>query len=522
MISRSFLRKLWFTGTGFLSLTVCAVAMAVDDTAWQAAGTRDRNARQSTSSSADSSVASPEEVEQNKGGTPSVGSVGRAAEPRRLKGSTTGRAKPIGSSARSRAVPTSQWLDPNDTVEQPEGKARATDGSGSAHGSGSATGQVRPAVANQPRQPRQRAHRTVAYHARPYPIAPWHPHPYYASAARGSGPPARFTAKGPPPVELIGPGEFVGPEPSVLEPEPEDWTGDEFFDGHAHGPPFAPGAGCTCDGVCDCGPADSGYPLFASIFAGMQGFKGPQDLGRNGNFGFHEGFELSIPSPLRPVNMQLGMRFTQNNFAGDQVTENYRRDGREQIFLTAGLFRRGNACCPWQWGVVFDWLHDEYWVDADLSQIRVETSWLTRCGNEWGFLAAVSTGDENFDDQLIDDLDDFNFDFGAEPTDYYGIFLRRATAACGEWRLLAGVTEHSDAILGGDFWLPVGNCLALDGDFTFLIAEHSGSRGQREEAFGVGLSLVWYPYRPPRNVAGHSLRPLLPVADNARFFVNRR
>ncbi|NIP85598.1 MAG: hypothetical protein GTO03_08560, partial [Planctomycetales bacterium] len=236
----------------------------------------------------------------------------------------------------------------------------------------------------------------------------------------------------------------------------------------------------------------------------------------------HEGFELAIPSPIIPVNLQLGMRFTQNNFEGDQVTDFYRDEGRDQVFLTTGLFRRADGCCPWQWGVVFDWLHDEYWVDADFSQLRVEISRLTACGHEWGFLAAVGTGEENFRGQELLDFSDFEFDLGAEPTDYYGLFWRRSTAACGEWRALVAITEHSNFMLGGDFWLPLGHCLALDGDFTFLLAEKSGFRGQQEEAFGIGLSLVWYPHRGVQHAAGNPLRPLLGVADNARFFVNRK
>ncbi|MDH3718686.1 MAG: hypothetical protein OES79_11255 [Planctomycetota bacterium] len=495
------------------------MATSADDAAWQPAGTRERQAKYSEPDSASSvpvSSASATEAAKKKASTKSARPTRRAGVPRRLERGATRSAKPIRSTADTQRIPAQYWRDPAGT-QRPTGARER-----SAGGSAQDQFNVRQAVANEPQRPRQRAHRAVAYYARPYPMAPWHPHASYSAYATGSGPPARFTAQAPMAAESIGPGEIVVSPDGVFDPEPapEVWAEGEFYAPDGHEIPFGEAGPCGCDGPCDGAGSCFGYPLFGSIFLGMQGFKGPQDLGRNGNFGFHQGFEIAVPSPIVPISFQLGLRFTQSNFEGNQVTDSYRSDSREQVFLTTGLFRRADGCCPWQWGVVFDWMHDEYWVEADFSQVRLEISRHTRCGNEWGFLAAFGTGEENFDDQRIRELEDF--DFGAKPTDYYGVFWRRATAACGEWRLLAGVTERSDTILGGDFWLPVGSCLALDGDFTFLIAENDGLRGQQEEAFGVGLSLVWYPYRPPRNVAGNPLRPLLRVADNARFFVNRK
>ena len=117
-------------------------------------------------------------------------------------------------------------------------------------------------------------------------------------------------------------------------------------------------------------------------FGGVQGFTGPANRGGSGSFGFHEGFNWGLP--LGGLAWQWGANWTQNNFDGSIFTA----DQRNQILLTAGLFRR----VDWglQGGVVVDYLHDDWYTTANLLQLRGELSWVYPYAHELGFWFATS------------------------------------------------------------------------------------------------------------------------------------
>src|SRR5439155_14079823 len=101
---------------------------------------------------------------------------------------------------------------------------------------------------------------------------------------------------------------------------------------------------------------------------------------------FHEGFNWGIPI-AGFLSGQWGANWTQSNFSGSYFTT----DNRNQIFFTAGLFRRVDW--GFQGGLVFDYLHDEWDYSADLGQLRGELSWLWCNCNEVGFWFAVGVHD---------------------------------------------------------------------------------------------------------------------------------
>ena len=176
----------------------------------------------------------------------------------------------------------------------------------------------------------------------------------------------------------------MGVLPDADQMAPEGWA-----------PPGDYGPGVTCDGgpvcggpVCSdpCGGCSAGcgpvgcvtrpWMHHIALFLGVQGFKGPVDGGINGNFGFNEGLNWSAEFGRHSlVGYQVGFRAVQSNFEGDQVLFPFLRDGsREQLFLTAGLFRRAPGS-GWQGGIVYDYLHDRYYYGSvDLGQIRTELS----------------------------------------------------------------------------------------------------------------------------------------------------
>jgi hypothetical protein len=115
------------------------------------------------------------------------------------------------------------------------------------------------------------------------------------------------------------------------------------------------------------------------LFAGVHGFKGPTDLGRNGNFGFHEGLNFGAPLwDLWGYGYQAGFQAVHSNFAGNQAVQTdllprFDAADRNQIFFTAGLFKRplGTGL---QTGVAFDLFYDSYYDRSTLYQIRSETA----------------------------------------------------------------------------------------------------------------------------------------------------
>jgi len=261
-----------------------------------------------------------------------------------------------------------------------------------------------------------------------------------------------------------------------------------------------------------------------SLFAGVQGFKGPPDQGLNGNFGFHEGVNFGAPLGAFDIGYQLGFAAAQSNFSGDLTLTAFspaqtltdRHGDRHQYFFTGGLFHRA-LCGGAQWGVVFDWMREMYYDEADLKQIRSETSLVFPGGwDEIGYFGAYNVGSDRL--RLQDRLRN---EILLAPTDMFVGFYRRHFETGGEGRLWAGVSGRGNALLGADLRVPLGGSWALENSINFLVPNHGrGADGLREEAWGLNIRLVWYPGRRAACVQNSGFRPLLSVADNSTFLVH--
>ena len=255
-----------------------------------------------------------------------------------------------------------------------------------------------------------------------------------------------------------------------------------------------------------------------SLFAGVQGFKGPADRGQNGNFGFHEGLNWggALGGPLC-LGYQLGMQAVHSNFSGDQAGGYIRGSGRDQIFFTGGIFHRA-PCGGLQWGVAFDLLHDSFYGTADLKQIRTESALVLSGCREVGYCGAFGVGDDSF---LFPQQDDGLLLM--QPADTYSLFYRRHFSGGGQGRIWAGLSGDGEALLGADCTVPLGTSWALENNFTYLIPKQGhGSGGQAEETWCVSIQLVWYPGREARCVFSNPFQPLLSVADNSQFLLDER
>ena len=91
-------------------------------------------------------------------------------------------------------------------------------------------------------------------------------------------------------------------------------------------------------------------------------------------------------------------------------------------------------------------------------------------------------------------------------------------------RAYAGFTSQSDALLGFDSRMQLNANWALSSGFTFLVpAEHSGlglDAGHAQEAWNIFTGFVWTPGCKTTERSYYS--PLLNVADNGTFFIDRR
>ncbi|MBI2826849.1 MAG: hypothetical protein HYX69_19415 [Planctomycetia bacterium] len=345
------------------------------------------------------------------------------------------------------------------------------------------------------------------------------------TAVRAGGRPRYRSASAVVENELPPGGQLVQPEP-------------ESVDGIVNsGVPYDDGSGMAYEGDGDgyggfgdeCGDAPFGpvtdgcigpyFPYFflneSSVFVGTHAFKGGLDQGQNGNFGFQEG--VNFAGSLwhsAAIGYQVGGNFVQSNLSGSQVL-GLTDAGRDQVFLTAGMFHRpfyGNGL---QGGIVWDWLDDQFYTHTRFSQIRTEVSYIVWDGNEGGFWGAFGTG-RNQSRTVDGSLQTF------APTDLFAFFYRKTTATGGQGRLWAGFTGNRDGLVGADFRVPLSNRWDMIGGFNYLVPRQGqGSGGFSQESWGIAINLVWYPTRPHSGVHNGPFRSLLPVADNNVFMINK-
>ncbi len=281
-----------------------------------------------------------------------------------------------------------------------------------------------------------------------------------------------------------------------------------------------------CDSCGGCGSCTSccliPCPSLAlknfEFFAGVQGFTGPLNRGETGSFGFHYGANYAAPVPClpnQPIGMQIGYRGVSSNYSGASFSE----DSRNQGFITAGLFRR----VDWglQGGVVVDVLTDDWYYDTlELTQLRGELSWVYPNCHELGFWFTASTKNNDVESILVDGQR-FSVIETYEPTDLLSVFYRRRFEEFGGGygRISAGFTGEGEGLIGTDFNLPLTPSLAVQSGFTYLIPKDGNNRvAHLQEAWNVGISLVWYPGQRATNSCDYS-RPLFTVADNGNFIV---
>lgn len=325
-------------------------------------------------------------------------------------------------------------------------------------------------------------------------------------------------------AEAIPPGEVqfdrVGSE-GVFGGAQGNWGGScGPYDGCAPrcGPPCneCPDEWPLFDGTC--GPWLRGL----SVFVGADGFKGPLDRGTNGNFGLNEGVNLARPlGDPWGCGYQVGANFVQSDFSGaplmtiPDINNNVnvvRAAYRRQYFATAGIFQRADGC-GFQWGIAYDYLHDVYYQNSNLQQIRSETSYVLDDTYTIGYYGAYGVGT---------DVDRAASGFKLLPTDMFVLFVQRTFENGGDGRVWIGATGNGDGLLGANIWVPLGHGFALENRINYMIpGSHTADSTQVRESWGLLAQLVWYPGQNARCQQQNPYRAMFNVADNSLFMVDR-
>jgi len=255
-------------------------------------------------------------------------------------------------------------------------------------------------------------------------------------------------------------------------------------------------------------PVSFGMGLFDNItlFAESTAFKTGLCSGA-GILGFNEGINWSAAvTPQGAVTAQFGVRAVQGDLFNPTI--------REQLFMTAGLFKRFEFARV-QGGVAVDWLTDRSPLGIhDLRQMRCEVSTQILGSWETGFLGGFNVFPERpttrFQGQtrMVD------------VHDYYLLFIRKQLHNGGQVELRGGFTAQGDFMMNTLGEIALSDRLAVNGGLSWLtpVGNTPNMHGNYRESWSLSMGVVVY-FRGGavfRQMNAH--RPMFDVAGNNSFF----
>jgi len=220
---------------------------------------------------------------------------------------------------------------------------------------------------------------------------------------------------------------------------------------------------------------------------------------------------------------QLGARAIQANGNGAGFTT----DTRNQTFVTAGAFRRVDYGL--QFGVVFDYLNEDWYFNSNFGQVRGEIGWVGTYGNLLGFRFTSGTSKgpdvaqqvqiQNVVNTINPPLSPFTT---FVPLDTYRFFYRQHFAQTGAIvEGFGGFSGQSQGLLGADMWVPITEHILLRTNATLLIDDSDGSDANVDEGWNVSAGLVFYPKGWCRWQKAYH-KPMFDPADNGTFLFGRQ
>jgi hypothetical protein len=261
---------------------------------------------------------------------------------------------------------------------------------------------------------------------------------------------------------------------------------------------------------------------FLSIGAGFNGSKDPQTLGIDAHNGFRTEINWGIPLWRDwGVGVQVGTAFNYEKSAVRVLQSLDGTDDRAQIFSTIGLYQR--AANGWHWGIAYDWLHETYFDNFDVTQWRAQVGYQFTDSDEVGVWA--TTRDQRADVRLV------TTPFAFSPTSQVNAFWRHVWWHNIETRFWVGyVPQHSEFLFveggnpvargqlsyGSQIFVPLSDSVAIWGEANFILPTNSGT-------VNAALGLAFYPGgRTLQQTVRNTFAPLFRVANNATMSIDVR
>jgi len=262
--------------------------------------------------------------------------------------------------------------------------------------------------------------------------------------------------------------------------------------------------------------------LTASV--GVTAFENEANLGLFGNFGFNEYINWSMPFwNAFGVGWQLGVRGTQTSYGSSSIANTpFTTRARNQTFVTTGFFTRAFEGRGLQGGAVYDYLHDSYFDNVDLAQIRAEVSYVWGY-HELGFWGAFNSQEST---GFLKPVKDESAKGRASTVHVYTAFYRMQFGDANEWKLWGGASAQGQGYIGSTVRAPMSRSLGLEGTFAYLMPGRSETVEIDDPRYGsttatftpmawnLGINLVYYPAGRSRRSLSSPYRPLFDVADN--------
>jgi hypothetical protein len=256
------------------------------------------------------------------------------------------------------------------------------------------------------------------------------------------------------------------------------------------------------------------------LFVGLDGSKGPEDLGVNADFGGRAAVNWSYPVLEKyGLGAQVGSAFNYANNAERILRSIDGTRERTQSFSTAGLFQRTHFGL--NWGVVFDFLYEDYYQRLEFGQVRGQIGYACGCG-EVGVWGTVRT----FGDTAVVDGQRFEL----RPIMQGNLFWKHTWRDEINTRAWIGVAEehgrfvllapgnspvHHPLVFGADLYVPLSDYLALFGEANFTTPNDTGT-------ISATLGIAFYPGGTAKGVARNRFAPMLAPANNQSFALDLR
>lgn len=259
-----------------------------------------------------------------------------------------------------------------------------------------------------------------------------------------------------------------------------------------------------------------GLPCVASLSVGSEAFRSPVDGNRQGNIGVREAFNLSGPmGGALGFGYQMGIAGFQGNFGGNNDPNFDLDDGdRSQLFLTGGMFRR-NPFRGFQGGVVYDYMRDSYYFSETMQSIRGELSFRFQPRFDAGYYGVFNTGKSVI---LVDGSNEGEYELATLHT----AFLRWTFDNGANARINGGASRFGDGFVGSSLTAPLSERLAISTQCYGLFPDEKTSDSNvRNNAWGLGMQLTWYPGRGSCEALQNPYNALFDVAGNMTNFYTR-